>query len=455
MNVRRYAVVAALALAAMVAAPDLGMAQAKENASKDESRNAALLLHNPTNFRTDRWESDGSGAAEVSIKSGSVSISGPVTTVTTGGDKISTETTLAAVLAKLLAAPSTEAKQDSAITELQSILAKIIAAPATEAKQDTGNTSLASLDGKDFATQTTLAAILAKIIAAPATEAKQDTGNTSLASIDGKDFATQTTLAAILAKILAAPATETKQDTGNTSLNRLDAGVTNVLSDTTAILAKIIAAPATEAKQDTGNSSLSSIDGKIPASPSQDRTTAAAPSATRLSDGTSFYKATTPSDVQTTNMSQVGGTATSTGSGTADAGTLRVVLPTDQSAVPVTSGRPTEEVKFASVTITGTGTTAIISAVPAKKIRILAVLSAFTSSAGSPNVDGLLHFGTRTTTSEFFPFTYGDFGGDAEHWNNDSAPEDATANQAVNITVDTIAGTSPRLRFTIQYREVD
>ena len=43
---------------------------------------------------------------------------------------------------------------------------------------------------------------------------------------------------------------------------------------------------------------LSAINTKIPASPSQDRTTAAAPSATRLSDGTAFYKATTPADTQ-------------------------------------------------------------------------------------------------------------------------------------------------------------
>lgn len=74
---------------------------------------------------------------------------------------------------------------------------------ATAAKQDTGNGSLSTIAAKDFstettlaavlaklssdpATQTTLAAILAKIIAAPSTEAKQDTGNTSLASIDSK-----------------------------------------------------------------------------------------------------------------------------------------------------------------------------------------------------------------------------------------------------------------------------
>lgn len=98
-------------------------------------------------------------------------------------------------------------------------------------------TLLESLDGKDFATQTTLSQILAKIIAAPATEAKQTAIELILNSLDGKDYstlakqneilaklaaletklssdpATQTTLAAILAKIIAAPATEAKQDT--------------------------------------------------------------------------------------------------------------------------------------------------------------------------------------------------------------------------------------------------
>lgn len=88
---------------------------------------------------------------------------------------------------------ATSAKQDTAQTRLNLL--------ATEAKQDT-------LIAKDYATQTTLAALLAKFIAAPATEAKQDTGNTSLSTIAGMDFATQTTLAAILSKLIAAPATE-------------------------------------------------------------------------------------------------------------------------------------------------------------------------------------------------------------------------------------------------------
>lgn len=106
-----------------------------------------------------------------------------------------TQTTLAAVLAKIIAAPSTEAKQDAIVTALGLL-----------GTQTTSAAILAKLSA-DPATQTTLAAILAKIIAAPATEAKQDTANTALGTL-----ATQTTAAAILAKIIAAPSTEAKQD---------------------------------------------------------------------------------------------------------------------------------------------------------------------------------------------------------------------------------------------------
>lgn len=58
---------------------------------------------------------------------------------------VATQVTLAAVLAKIIAAPATEAKQDTGNTALANILAKLIAAPATEAKQDTANTALAAL----------------------------------------------------------------------------------------------------------------------------------------------------------------------------------------------------------------------------------------------------------------------------------------------------------------------
>lgn len=83
----------------------------------------------------------------------------------------------------------------------------------------------AQLNSAGLSSQLTSAAILAKLIAAPATEAKQDTGNTSLATIAAKDFATQATLASVLAKIIAAPSTEAKQDTGNTTLVQILAAI--------------------------------------------------------------------------------------------------------------------------------------------------------------------------------------------------------------------------------------
>jgi hypothetical protein len=94
---------------------------------------------------------------------------------TLAGKDFSTQTTLAAVLAKLSSDPATQ-------TTLAAVLAKL---------------------GSDPATQTTLAAVLAKLVSNPALEG----GN--LATLAGKDFATQTTLAAVLAKLSADPATQT------------------------------------------------------------------------------------------------------------------------------------------------------------------------------------------------------------------------------------------------------
>lgn len=83
-----------------------------------------------------------------------------------------------------------------------------------------------------FATQTTLEAVLDKIIAAPATAANQSATNTTLSSILSKLItapATESTLDAIKTKLITAPATETKQDTQITRLtetrDRLNAGI--------------------------------------------------------------------------------------------------------------------------------------------------------------------------------------------------------------------------------------
>ena len=175
---------------------------------------------------------------------------------------------------------STATKQDAALVELQAILAKIIAAPSTEAKQDTVITALGSLltelqakadltetqpvsaaslplplgaatEAKQDSAITELQSILAKIIAAPATEAKQDTAITALGSLltelQLKADLTETQPVSLASIPLATgAATEAKQDSAITELQ--------------SILAKIIAAPATEAKQDTIITSLSNLE---------------------------------------------------------------------------------------------------------------------------------------------------------------------------------------------------
>src|SRR5688572_9443574 len=90
-----------------------------------------------------------------------------------------TETTLAALLAKVIAAPATEAGQDVIVghidgveAALASILAKIIAAPATEAKQDTGNAAIALVGTRSYGTveRVAVAAASAQSAAIVATE---------------------------------------------------------------------------------------------------------------------------------------------------------------------------------------------------------------------------------------------------------------------------------------------
>ena len=76
------------------------------------------------------------GLTDAELRASAVPVSAAALPLPAGA---STETTLAAVLAKIIAAPATEAKQDTGNTTLANILAKIIAAPATEAKQDALN----------------------------------------------------------------------------------------------------------------------------------------------------------------------------------------------------------------------------------------------------------------------------------------------------------------------------
>lgn len=125
-------------------------------------------------------------------------------------EDFATETTLAAVLAKIIAAPATEAKQDTIITGLGSLLTEL--QQKTE-PTDTQPISAASLPlPTGAATQTTLAALLTELqLKADLTETQPvslasvplPTGaatEATLASLAGEDFSTETTLAALSAK---------------------------------------------------------------------------------------------------------------------------------------------------------------------------------------------------------------------------------------------------------------
>ncbi len=143
--------------------------------------------------------------------SGSVTLSDPVTAVTTGGDEIANETTLAA----MSAAQATAALQTAANALLTTISLLDFAtettqtAQATAALQTAANALLTTISTLDFATETTLTAQSA----AQATAALQTAANALLTTISTLDFATQTTLAAQF----AAQATAANQTTGNTN----------------------------------------------------------------------------------------------------------------------------------------------------------------------------------------------------------------------------------------------
>lgn len=147
---------------------------------------------------------------------------------------------LQAILAKIIAAPSTEAKQDTIITALGTLLTEL------QAKADLAETqpvsvqssalptgaateaTLSTIAGLDFATQTTLAAIAADAVlirtaiqlldnivnvSNQADVAIADIGaaasESTLAALAAEDFSTETTLAAMSAKLPATLGTKT------------------------------------------------------------------------------------------------------------------------------------------------------------------------------------------------------------------------------------------------------
>ncbi len=88
---------------------------------------------------------------------------GVVLSATYIGDDAQGRPIVALNLSGTIAGGALATKQDTQITAEQAILAKIIAAPATEAKQDTGNTALAAVQ---TATEKVIPATLAEAVTA-------------------------------------------------------------------------------------------------------------------------------------------------------------------------------------------------------------------------------------------------------------------------------------------------
>jgi hypothetical protein len=177
-----------------------------------------------------------SGGATAANQSTEIAALASILTAVDGleGKDYATQTTLAAVLAKLTADPATQ-------TTLAAILAKIIAAPATEAKQDTGNTSLATIAGKDFATQTTLASILAALASVPVTGTFwQATQPVSLASVPSHPVTNAGTFAVQNTPVVASAAAVTSVNDQATSTTLLASNASRrgaaIFNDSTEIL---------------------------------------------------------------------------------------------------------------------------------------------------------------------------------------------------------------------------
>ena len=153
------------------------------------------------------------------------------------------------------------------------------------------------------------------------TESKQDTGNTSLAAIDAKLGGTLAVSATTL-PLPSGAATSAKQpalgSAGSASSDVLTvqgiASMTALKVDGSAVTQPVSGSITANAGTNLNTSALALESGgnlaaikaktdNIPASPATDRSTAAAPSSARLSDGTAFYDAAKSSQLPTSLVS--------------------------------------------------------------------------------------------------------------------------------------------------------
>lgn len=138
-------------------------------------------------------------------------------------------------------------------------------------------------------------------------------------------------------------ATSAKQDTLQTALDSINTKTPTLASGRQPVDGSGVTQPisATSLPLPTGASTeitLAALNTKIPANPAAEHTTAASPNAARLSDGTSFYKATTPSDTQP--VSQVSQPLPTGASTEATLSALNTKIPASPSQEHTAAGSP-------------------------------------------------------------------------------------------------------------------
>lgn len=220
---------------------------------------------------------------------------------------------------------------------------------ATEAKQDVGNASLASLDAKAPA----LVGGRVPVDGSGVTQPVNDAGG----SLTVDDGGGSLTIDAASLPLPTGAATSALQGAGLPSAFTAGGGVKVGLVDALPAGSNAIGSVSvTSSALPTGaatEATLAAMNAKIPASPSQDRTTAAAPNATRLSDGTSFYKAASAGDNMGADL-RVGGAAVSNANAVpmSDAG-ASITVDTTQLPAALVGGR---------LSVDGSGVTQPVSA---------------------------------------------------------------------------------------------
>lgn len=208
---------------------------------------------------------------------------------------------------------------------------------ATSAKQDTGNTSLSSIDGKITAVNTGAVVVSSSALpTAAATSTKQSDGTQKTQVVDGSGNVIGATANALDVNIKSGAgsggtaATDNSAFTAGTTSGTPAMGFYHATVDTVTDGRAATVALTSKRSQHATLHTAAGVETGIAAAPLQ---------VSLANTGANSNKLlVTPDSValpanQSVNVSQLAGTTTDTNSGTKSAGTLRVVLATDQPAL--------------------------------------------------------------------------------------------------------------------------